>query len=174
MIFKHTSIEMFFHLAFQFLNYNWVIKLIQSKKTLYWTLCIVIVSAIWLLTIFCIISQKAHSLLVFYLSKSKILIYGPSSFLLEIIIIFFFHFLFLFFLLRLPKFFLCLHSLKWKEEFWRALDLNCNSKFEKKPIHCKERKRGGRAEGRFHKKRQKSSQNTASFERSSSRSSTRQ
>ena len=99
---------------------------------------------------------------------------APHHFFWKSSLSFFFHFLFLFFLLRLPKFFLCLHSLKWKEEFWRALDLNCNSKFEKKPIHCKERKRGGRAEGRFHKKRQKSSQNTASFERSSSRSSTRQ
>ena len=101
----------------------------------------------------------------------------PSSFLLEIIIIFFFFSFLISFLSSASSsqiFFLCLHSLKWKEEFWRALDLNCNSKFEKKPIHCKERKRGGRAEGRFHKKRQKSSQNTASFERSSSRSSTRQ
>ena len=32
-------------------------------------------------------------------------------------------------------FFFKLLKCKEREKFWRALDLNCNSKFEKKPIH---------------------------------------
>ena len=44
-------------------------------------------------------------------------------------------------------FFFKLLKCKEREKFWRALDLNCNSKFEKKPIHySKERKEEGERE----------------------------